>query len=105
MRRGITIIFMLTILLGCELLGGKVYYVSKVKSYYPYSDKNTQAYLIVYKNGKSGHVEEVFCEFPPNFLLKGNEKDGWTGIEKVRVKGKAREWLMGSVSYYCEEEK
>jgi hypothetical protein len=97
--------FIFIILSGCEKLNEKVYHVYKVGSYHPQSNENTQVDLIVYKNGSRGYVEEIFCEFPPNYILSGNKQDGWTGIEKVRVKGKAREWMLGRVSYYCEDEK
>ena len=93
---------------------GKVYTVRKIDSHYPDPDQNTQTTLIVYKNGSSGHTEEILCLFPPGFLLIDvsswptipvSNKRRWIGINKVRVGSVAKEFAYGITGYYCEKVK
>ena len=81
--------------------GAKVYTVHSVQSHYAYENANSQTQLIV--KGKTGHVREVFCGFPPGFQLTEEEmKGGW----KVKVTNEvSQSFLLGETSYCCERVK
>jgi hypothetical protein len=99
-----------------DKVGDQVYTVASVLSHYPRAGDNSETTLQVYIKGDEGHVMELLCLFPPSFSLEGGpsssltdyltgqtEKRGWTGIKKVRVMSKAKEYWFGKVGYYCKK--
>lgn len=98
-----------------DKVGDQVYTVASVVSHYPHEGDNSETTLQVYIKGDEGHVMELLCLFPPSFSLEGGpssltdlltgkaEKPGWTGIKKVLVMSKAKEYWFGKVGYYCEK--
>ncbi len=82
---------------------GKIYTVQSIKSHSPQKDANSQTHIVVYMEGDSGHVKEIFCEFPPSLKLEGSEVSGWSGLNRVRVKGEATRKPGVETSYYCEK--
>ena len=45
---------------------GKTYFIKKVKYFASKGeDKNSVAHLVLFHEGKKGHVLEVFCAIPP----------------------------------------
>jgi len=98
-----------------DKVGGQIYSVASVVSHYPREGDNSETTLQVYIEGDEGHVIELLCLFPPSFSLEGGppgltdmligktEKRGWTGINKVRVMSKAKEYWFGKVGYYCKK--
>ena len=94
----------------------EIYSVQHIESHFPHEHENSETTLIVYLEGDHGHVKELLCLFPPSLVLEGGpnpsladkvlglaEKPNWTGISKVLVKGMAKEYLGGTVAYYCEK--
>lgn len=82
---------------------GKVYTVQSIKSHVPQKNANSQTHIVVYLEGDSGHVKEIFCEFPPDLKLEGSETSGWSGLNRIRVKGVATRKPGSETSYYCEK--
>lgn len=94
------IIPLLIFLAGCSLFN-ETYYVKTLRSHYPQKNGNSQTYVTVWQSGKSGHIKEVLCAFPPDQQLTGSNETGWTGISKIEVGQKYEEFLMGETSYLC----
>jgi hypothetical protein len=88
------------ILANCSLLN-ETYYVKSINSHYANENNNSQTYLTVWQEGKSGHVKEVFCAFPPELKLTGNNENGWLGASKIEVGEKYEEFAMENSSYLC----
>lgn len=88
----ILLIFIVCVMTSC--IFNEEYSVRSVESHYEHKNENSQTQLIIYVSGSSGHVEKLFCEFAPGVKVEG--------IKRVRKKGKARKWQLGSVSYYCD---
>lgn len=82
---------------------GQTYTVKSITSHYPRGDNNSQTTIIVYLKGNSGHTKEILCAFPPDVILEGSNETGWSGLEKVRIRGVAEEFMFGRVSYYAEK--
>ena len=82
---------------------GKTYTVQSIKSHVAQKNANSQTRITIFLQGDSGHVKEFFCEFPPDLKLEGNETSGWSGLNRVRVKGEATRRPGGETSYYCEK--
>lgn len=79
-----------------EALTTKTYTVQSISSHYSSDTSNSQTRLVVYRKGKTGHVMEVTCGFPPGFRLP--EDAGW----RVKVtRTVSEEFLMGSTFYVC----
>lgn len=94
----------------------KIYTVASVMSHYAHKGDNSETTLRVYLEGDAGHVMDISCLFPPDFSLEGGPNPDyaelvlenkppaqWSGIEKVRKKQKAVEYLSGVHGYFCEK--
>ena len=73
---------------------GNKYFVKAIKSHHPYALQNSQTTLILYNKGRSGHVKEVLCQFPPNTDI--------SNLERVEVKGISQKYAFGVVGYFCD---
>ncbi|MSS71869.1 MAG: hypothetical protein EXS64_10315 [Candidatus Latescibacteria bacterium] len=80
----------------------KIYTVQSIKSHTSQKNANSKTHIVIYLQGESGHVKELFCEFPPDLKLEGSETSGWSGLNRVKVKGEATRKPGGETSYYCE---
>ncbi len=83
-------------------LNSSTYYVKSISSHYPHSNDNSETTVIVWNKGKQGHVKKVLCAFPPETKLRGNNSNGWTGIEKIKIGKKYKTYLFGKISYLCD---
>jgi hypothetical protein len=81
----------------------KTYTVQSIQSHSPQKNANSRTHIVIYLEGESGHVKDLFCEFPPDLKLDGNESIGWRGLRRVKVKGVATKNPKGEPSYYCEK--
>jgi hypothetical protein len=97
------VLLVLAIQWGYPRIAGRVYVVRSIGSYYPHKNENAQVTLTVYERGKSGHVRQVLCLFPPDFQLQGDNEHGWTGIGRVRLKGVAERYMFGEIGYRAEK--
>lgn len=94
------IIPLLIFLAGCSLVS-ETYYVKEIRNHYPQQGDNSQTSITVWQSGKSGHVKEILCAFPPDLQLTGSNETGWSGVSKVQVGQKYEEFMFGEVSYLC----
>jgi hypothetical protein len=85
-----------------EYLLPKTYVVRSVESFFPNEAQDVQATFMVYRTGKSGHVQELFCHLPPGFELAQTTDDPAHGIRRLRVGGVAERYAFGEIAYLCE---
>lgn len=108
MRR-ITIVMLLVtpmVFLGCDAIEGalarifpKTYSVHSLGHVYTASSGNAEVKVKVYKQGDTGHLEEVMCHFPPDFLRDG--------LVRIRVGEPAMFYsnaglLPPETAFYCD---
>jgi len=77
--------------------GGDIHYVQSISSHYSKKNENSQTTLVVYLDGKKGHVKEVLCRFSPDTEISKNT------LNKVLIKGVSNKYMFGKVGYYCDK--
>ena len=76
--------------------GGDIHYVQSVSSHYSKRNENSQTELVVYLDGKKGHLKKVHCEFSPDTKI-------YKTLNKVLIKGVSNKYMFGKVGHYCEK--
>ena len=90
------------------------FYVARVVSHHSNKLNNTETTLLIYNNGKSGHIRELVCLFPPDVTLPGEPHPRFGGtpvintglpsepIFKVSIAETNQQYMGGKKVYYCE---
>ena len=98
-------ILIILFIVGCTDQFSKVYYVKEITRHYLQKNDYTQTTVRVWQKGQSGPVKQIFCAFDPDIGLKGlkgNNHDGWSGVKKIKVGKKYKEYPLGKDQYLCD---